>query len=80
MKTCKLYRNLNKSPLGGGVVHSITLSEYKGKYSAYYDSDGKMIDAENQGRNVPKNSPLWRKLEIESGALFRICAKRGEDS
>ena len=83
MKTCILYRNpYTFAPLGGGVVHKITLSGYSGKYSAFYDADGEMIGAESikAGRSVPEGSPLWGKIRIESQHLFRICAKRGENS
>lgn len=83
MKTCTLYRNpYTSAPLGGGVVHKITLSGYSGHYSAFYDAAGEMVEAENvkAGRSVPHNSPLWHKIRIESQHLFRICAKRGENS
>ena len=83
MKTCTLYRNpYTSAPLGGGVVHKITLEGYSGRYSAFFDSTGEMVDAENvkNGRAVAKGSSLWGKIKIEASHLFRVCAKRGENS
>jgi hypothetical protein len=83
MKTCKLYRDLDGKPLGGGVVHGIEFdSGYKGIYSAYFDEKGKMIDAENTKteNKVASDSPLWKKLEVDASLLFKRCKKAGMDA
>ena len=54
---------------GGYVIHKITIAGYKGRFSAWYDKDGKMLNAEQLfnhrfgGRNVKRGGPAWHLLE-----------------
>lgn len=53
---------------GGFILHKIKLACVKGKCSAWYDSNGVLIDAERiTSRDisfpVKRNGPIWSELE-----------------
>ena len=57
---------------GGFCLHKIELCAYRGHFSAWYEPDGSMLDAEERfpgrngrrGRNVgvKRDGPAWRQL------------------
>jgi hypothetical protein len=60
---------------GGFYLHKIT-GNFKGRVSAWFDRDGKPLDAEQipvpfgSSRPVKKGGPIWRKIE-QLGQRYR---------
>jgi hypothetical protein len=59
-------------PDGGFVLHRITFASENGRFSAWYDTRGTVLDAEQvitsrftgrpASRHVKKDGPVWRML------------------
>ena len=83
MKSCKLYRMADGSP-NGGVVNGIEIDGYKGRYSAYYNAHGQMIDAENvmhrSGKSIKDGSKLWNAINVHSRLIFSKCHANNVDA
>ncbi len=52
---------------GGGVIHKVTLPEYTGWFSLWYDRAGVLLDAEamdtkNRPRTIRPGTPCWTAL------------------
>jgi hypothetical protein len=52
---------------GGFVLHGIT-GDFKGRVSAWYDKEGKLIDCEQYPsianvRSIKRNGPMWQLCE-----------------
>lgn len=65
---------ISRFSTGGYVIHKILLQRGKGRFSAWYDKTGKLLDAEQifdsgQTRQVVENGPTWQRL-AEVGGRF----------
>lgn len=67
---------VNKFEGGGFVIHKI-VGNYKGRMSAWFDENGKLVDAEQiiptplgvKAQPVKKGGPMW-KLAQEIGLFY----------
>jgi hypothetical protein len=65
---------LARFPDGGFVLHKITAPEYSGRFSAWFDASGGLLDAEQittrgsgimgqtASRHVKRDTPSWSML------------------
>lgn len=64
---------------GGFVIHKIS-GPFTGRVSAWFDRDGRVLDAEQMigfgvgSRPVKANGPIWRHLQI-IGRVWRMPAQ-----
>ena len=68
---------ISRFTTGGFVIHKMLLQNYKGRFSAWYDEEGKLLDAEQlfdhmHERSVVKGGPIWQRLQ-EVGKRLAIC-------
>lgn len=68
---------LNRFLSGGYVIHRILLQNSKGRFSAWFDKDGNLLDAEQifdymHEQPVVKGGPNWKRI-AEIGKRFAIC-------
>lgn len=52
---------------GGFVIHKLILQNSKGRFSAWFDKDGNLLDAEqlvgfSWSRSVAKGGPNWDRI------------------
>jgi len=62
---------LSRFPDGGFVIHKISVDGASGRFSAWFDATGKLLDAEqligNRSRPVKRNGPIWEILKTVGG-------------
>jgi hypothetical protein len=60
---------------GGGVMHKVTMPDYLGWFSIWYDKDGTLLDAEaiyagHKPRAIRPGSVCWSDLQNKLRSIF----------